>query len=200
MDSQRLVLFFVFTMSVFLLYESWQRDHQQSAAATAVSASVTPTPTPETKSAQPAAGVPPAPSAALLQNPSAPPAVAAASGGQIIKVETDLYRAEISTSGGDLVFVAGNHDSPAQAKDGQGSAAAFVGIKRIRNLPDNRLLVLDANAVRLVDETGTVRTLFTLASSGIAGDAIVDMAPRGRDVYLTLVNQPMLMLAKDVLP
>jgi YidC/Oxa1 family membrane protein insertase len=103
MDSQRLVLFFVFTMSVFLLYESWQRDHQQSAAATAVSASVTPTPTPGTKSALPAAGVPPAPSAALLQNPSAPPTIADASGGQIIKVETDLYRAEISTSGGDLV-------------------------------------------------------------------------------------------------
>ncbi len=103
MDSQRLVLFFVFTMSVFLLYEAWQRDHQQSPAATAVSASVTPTPTPGAVPAQPVAGVPPAPSAALLQNPSAPPAVAASSGGQIIKVETDLYRAEISTSGGDLV-------------------------------------------------------------------------------------------------
>lgn len=103
MDSQRLVLFFVFTMSVFLLYEAWQRDHQQSPAATAVSASVTPTPTPGATPAQPVAGVPPAPSAALLQNPSAPPTVAASSRGQIIKVETDLYRAEISTSGGDLV-------------------------------------------------------------------------------------------------
>jgi YidC/Oxa1 family membrane protein insertase len=104
MDSQRLVLFFVFTMSVFLLYESWQRDHQQSPAATAVSASVTPTPTPGATPSQPVAGVPPAPSAALLQNPSpsAPP-TAASGRGQIIKVETDLYRAEISTSGGDLV-------------------------------------------------------------------------------------------------
>jgi YidC/Oxa1 family membrane protein insertase len=100
MDSRRLVLFFVFTMSVFLLYEGWQRDHQQSPAATA--ASVTPTPTPGVTPVQPAAGVPPAPSAAL-QNPSAPPTVIASSGGQIIKVETDLYRAEISTSGGDLV-------------------------------------------------------------------------------------------------
>lgn len=101
MDSRRLVLFFVFTMSVFLLYESWQRDHQ-SPAATAVSVSVTPTPTPGVTPAQPVAGVP-APSAALSQNPSAPPTVVASSGGQIIKVETDLYRAEISTSGGDLV-------------------------------------------------------------------------------------------------
>lgn len=102
MDSQRLVLFFVFTMSVFLLYESWQRDHQQSSAATAVSASVTPTPTPGATPAQSAAGVPPAPSAAL-QNPSAPSTAVVSSGGQVIKVETDLYRAEISTSGGDLV-------------------------------------------------------------------------------------------------
>ncbi len=90
MDSQRLVLFFVFTMSVFLLYEAWQR------------ASVTPTPTPGATPAQPVAGVPPAPSATLLQNPSAP-STAVSSHGQIIKVETDLYRAEISTSGGDLV-------------------------------------------------------------------------------------------------
>ena len=35
MDSQRLILFFVFTMSVFLLYEGWQRD-QQSAQVAAV--------------------------------------------------------------------------------------------------------------------------------------------------------------------
>jgi YidC/Oxa1 family membrane protein insertase len=89
-------------MSVFLLYESWQRDHQQSPAATAASVSVTPTPTPAPTPAQPVTGVPPAPSAAL-QNPAAPPTVAASSGGQIIRVETDLYRAEISTSGGDLV-------------------------------------------------------------------------------------------------
>lgn len=102
MDSQRLVLFFVFTMSVFLLYEAWQRDHQ-SPAATAVSASVTPTPTPGITPAQPGAGTVPAPSAALTQNPSAPPVSAASDRGQIIKIETDLYRAEISTTGGDLV-------------------------------------------------------------------------------------------------
>jgi YidC/Oxa1 family membrane protein insertase len=103
MDSQRLVLFFVFTMSVFLLYEAWQRDHQQSPAAAAVSASVTPTPTPGATPPQPAAGVPPAPSTALLQNPAASSNIAAPNDGQIIKVETDLYRAEISTRGGDLV-------------------------------------------------------------------------------------------------
>ncbi len=104
------------------------------------------------------------------------------------------------TSSGSLVSVAGNHATPALQQDGQGSAAGFVGIKRIRILPDNRLLVLDADAVRLVDDTGTVRTLFTLASTGIAGGSFVDLIPKGHDIYMTLANQPMLMLAKDVLP
>ncbi len=104
------------------------------------------------------------------------------------------------TSSGSPISVAGSHATPAQAHDGQGSAAGFAGIKRMRSLPDNRLLVLEADAVRLVDDTGTVRTLFTLASTGIAGGPFVDLIPNGHDIYLTLANRPMLMLAKDVLP
>ena len=101
MDSQRLVLFFVFTMSVFLLYEAWQRD--QRPAATAISAAVTPTPTQGIVPAKPDASVPTAPSVALTPAPSAPPVAGSPDRGQIIKVETDLYHAEISTTGGDLV-------------------------------------------------------------------------------------------------
>jgi YidC/Oxa1 family membrane protein insertase len=102
MDSQRLVLFFVFTMSVFLLYESWQRDQQSTARAIAP-ATVAPTPTssaPPSPSIDPAV---PAPAAALTPAPAAPAPVNAADRGRIIKVETDLYRAQISTTGGDLV-------------------------------------------------------------------------------------------------
>jgi YidC/Oxa1 family membrane protein insertase len=102
MDSQRLVLFFVFTMSVFLLYESWQRDQQSTARAIAP-AVVAPTPTP---SASPAPSIDPAvpsPAATLTPAPAAPAPVNAADRGRIIKVETDLYRAQISTTGGDLV-------------------------------------------------------------------------------------------------
>ena len=101
MDSQRLVLFFVFTMSVFLLFESWQRDQQ--AMTKAVPAAVTPMPSPAIVPAKPDLGVPAAPGAALTQTPAAPPVAVAADSGQIIKIETDLYRAEISTAGGDLV-------------------------------------------------------------------------------------------------
>ncbi len=103
MDSQRLVLFFVFTMSVFLLYESWQRD-QQSAARAIAPAAVAPTPTPSAIPAAPSVDPSiPAPAATLTPAPVAPAPVNAADRGQVIKVETDLYRAEISTVGGDLI-------------------------------------------------------------------------------------------------
>jgi YidC/Oxa1 family membrane protein insertase len=101
MDSQRLVLFFVFTMSVFLLYESWQRDQQSAARAPAVVAS---TPTPSASLAAPAADpAVPSPAVSLAPAPVAPATASAADRGQVIKVETDLYRGQISTIGGDLV-------------------------------------------------------------------------------------------------
>ncbi len=101
MDSQRLVLFFVFTMSVFLLYESWQRDQQSAARAPAVVAS---TPTPSASLTAPAADpVVPSPAVSLAPAPVAPATASAADRGQVIKVETDLYRGQISTIGGDLV-------------------------------------------------------------------------------------------------
>ena len=103
MDSQRLVLFFVFTMSVFLLFESWQRDQQAMTKAVPAAVTPTPMPSPAIVPAKPDLGVPAAPGAALTQTPAAQPVAVAADNGQIIKVETDLYRAEISTAGGDLV-------------------------------------------------------------------------------------------------
>jgi len=104
MDSQRLVLFFVFTMSVFLLYESWQRD-QQSAARAVAPTTLAPTPTPSSPQAPQAADPAiPTPAATLAPAPAAPAPVNAVSDrGRVIRVETDLYRAEISTAGGDLV-------------------------------------------------------------------------------------------------
>lgn len=103
MDSQRLILFFVFTMSVFLLYEGWQRDQQAAqTAAVAPAPSAVPTQSSTTPSAVPAPSLPAAP-AAQTPAPAAPAATAMAAGGKIIKVETDLYFAEINATGGDLV-------------------------------------------------------------------------------------------------
>ncbi len=104
MDSQRLVLFFVFTLSVFLLFESWQRDQRPAVPAQATATA--PVGAPNTSSVSGAPEALPPPSTALTQNTKSvatPPAVISADGGEIIKVDTDLYRVQISTTGGDLV-------------------------------------------------------------------------------------------------
>src|SRR5688572_2578871 len=97
MESQRLILFFVFAFSLFLLFDAWQRDQQPAG-----------TRTPAAVTAQKDSGVPPAPSEKLVPVPT--PSIAAPAGtpaaataaGQVVNVETDVYRAEIATNGGDL--------------------------------------------------------------------------------------------------
>src|SRR6185295_20246022 len=95
MDSQRLILFFVFAFSVFLLLDGWQRDRQPAQPPVAVekgekAATASPTPTPGEKLAATQAAVPKDAAAA----PREP--------GKTVRVETDLVTAYISTAGGDL--------------------------------------------------------------------------------------------------
>lgn len=94
MDSQRLILFFVFSFSVFLLVDAWQRDQQPAATRTAPASSAKPEqqaapPTPTGKLVEKLAVTPPEGATALVK-------------GEILKVETDYLRAEISAAGGDL--------------------------------------------------------------------------------------------------
>ncbi len=105
MESQRLILFFVFSFSIFLLLDAWQKDQRPPAPASASSV-----PTPGVKS-EPAASSPvPEPTRAAVPvpapttaRPAAPPdGGASAARGRVLRVETDLVRAEISTIGGDL--------------------------------------------------------------------------------------------------
>jgi YidC/Oxa1 family membrane protein insertase len=101
MDSQRLVLLFVFMFSVFMLLDAWQRDQQPPAPPPAA---------PQSDKAQSAAPTPsppadiPVPSETLAQPPQAtvPAERAAPAAGKTIEVETDLYIAHIGTEGGDL--------------------------------------------------------------------------------------------------
>jgi YidC/Oxa1 family membrane protein insertase len=99
MDSQRLILFFVFSFSLFLLFDAWQRD-QNPPAVPAKSAPAAPAPR--------ASDLPPTPSAKLVPTPATPaPGASAApdaalAAGSTIAVETDVFHAEITTVGGDL--------------------------------------------------------------------------------------------------
>ncbi len=97
MDNRRLILLLVFSFSLIMLWDGWQRQNQPkpalvataTAPAAAGSAGVVPTPT-----------LPPATGAL----PTAVPATAAvvAPGAATAKIRTDLYVAHISAQGGDI--------------------------------------------------------------------------------------------------
>jgi len=96
MDSQRLILFFVFSFSVFLLFDGWQRDQhpQQSTAPAGDKAG---------KGAPESSPVPTAGDKIAVPQATAPqPAQRAQEKAATIKIETDLVVARISTRGGDL--------------------------------------------------------------------------------------------------
>jgi len=90
MDTKRLILFVIFSFSILMLWDSWQRQHAPAAPTTnagqqAVDASV-----PQADKTTPHAADLPAETGFRLQT------------GARIKVETDLYKADIDTTGGDL--------------------------------------------------------------------------------------------------
>ncbi len=95
MDSQRLILFFVFSFSVFMLLDGWQRD-QQPARPPAAAAK-------EDKAVPPSAQ-PPVPGDKLTASQGAVPKQdrGAPDTGVTIRVETDLLIADLSSHGGDL--------------------------------------------------------------------------------------------------
>jgi YidC/Oxa1 family membrane protein insertase len=95
MDTQRLILFVVFSMSLLFLWEAWQKQHQ-------------PAPPVAQQAQPPAAGVP-TPSAQITApaapqaTPSVPGAPEVAKARELAIVTTDLVRAEIDLAGGDIV-------------------------------------------------------------------------------------------------
>ena len=92
MDTQRLILFVIFSLSVLLLWQAWQRQHQPPVPPVTQSA-----PAPgATTAAPPVAGAPALPSAAT----------APVSAGEKITIRTDLFTAEIDTLGGVIEQVA----------------------------------------------------------------------------------------------
>jgi YidC/Oxa1 family membrane protein insertase len=99
MDTQRLILWLIFSFSGLLLWQAWERDHTPLPRP-AVSAPAAPG---ESASRAPAAGVPAAPAATPA---SAPPNGAAVPSGKTIEIRTDLYVADIDTIGGTIAQVA----------------------------------------------------------------------------------------------
>ena len=97
MDTQRLILFMLFTFSVFFLVDAWQKDAHPPRTVPAASV-----PTPG-----PAAAPVPAPTQPLAGAPAAAAPIASVGSGDLqkgesIRVQTDMFIAQIDTAGGDL--------------------------------------------------------------------------------------------------
>ncbi|MDR0735859.1 MAG: membrane protein insertase YidC [Zoogloeaceae bacterium] len=113
MDIRRLALLFVFVFSLMMLWDAWQREQNPPAAtapASAADASGIPAAAPSAASSidaqipQPSSALQQAAAAQARENaePAAPPDALIA---ESVFVDTDLARVEISTLGGDLVWL-----------------------------------------------------------------------------------------------
>jgi YidC/Oxa1 family membrane protein insertase len=99
MDTQRLVLLVIFSFSLLMLWEAWEKEKRPKPAATppAAQQSVPAPSKPPTPAAAATPGAPAKPAA-----PAAVPSSAAAAKGELVRVRTDLLVAEIDTLGGTL--------------------------------------------------------------------------------------------------
>src|SRR6266851_3566704 len=92
MDTQRLILFFVFSFSLLLLWDAWQKELRPPTAPATQGTVPTPSGPAVTPAAKAADAMPP--SAAPTGKPS-----------ERLRVRTDTMLAEIDTQGGDLVYL-----------------------------------------------------------------------------------------------
>ena len=100
MDNRRLILLCIFFFSLVMLWDAWQKYNSPK--------DVTPMASSPSSSSVPAAPVPPtgvpAPVAPAGAGPAAVPAPAeTAAKGEIVEIRTDLFTAQVSTHGGDLI-------------------------------------------------------------------------------------------------
>lgn len=99
MENRRFILIALLGVVLFFMFQAWQKDYAQTAPAPVASAAPAVT-APDEAPPSGAAPAGDAPTLASTEDPM-PPAVPAAAGG-VIRVETDVYSAEIALDGGDL--------------------------------------------------------------------------------------------------
>ena len=109
MDNRRLTLLIVFALSLFLLWDAWQKYNQPKiVAAQAVSST-------ENGSSIP---IPSAPQSAPTSANAVPTATTiSVSKGELVTIKTDLFEAIVSTQGGDIVGLELNKYKAAETKD-----------------------------------------------------------------------------------
>ena len=111
MDTQRLILLFIFSFSLLMLWEAWDKQGRPKPPASAPAAQQG---VPGPAKPAPDAGKPPA-------QPGAVPAADVSAKGEIIRVTTDLLAAEVDTLGGTLKRI-----ELLQHKDSRDASKPFV--------------------------------------------------------------------------
>jgi YidC/Oxa1 family membrane protein insertase len=114
MDTQRLILWLVFSFSGLMLWQAWEREHNPP-----------PVPATSSQATQPTPSTSAAPTAAIPAPAGAPPATATAQTGQTIEVHTDLYTADIDTVGGTIDRVALD-----KHRDAQDPSKPYLALQR----------------------------------------------------------------------
>ena len=187
MDTQRIILFIVFSFSCFLLWGEWQKAH---APAVPVAQQGTPG---SGQSIAPAKDLPVA-----SANPTAVPGAGAVPGpadtapkGQTITIRTDLYTAEVDTAGGVITQIALN-----QHRDGHDDAKPYLALQRNvertsvaqagllgEGLPNHRTVYEALPGPREL-APGADRVELKLAATAANGDKVVQVLTFHRGSYV----------------
>ena len=118
MDTQRLILWLIFSFSAVLLWQAWERERNPPAAPSTVSQPA--------RTAEPGAASAPQPAAPQAAAPTGtPPSTATAPAGQTIEIRTDLYTAGVDTAGGTITRVALERH-----RDAEDSAKPYLALQR----------------------------------------------------------------------
>ena len=189
MDTQRLILFFVFSFSAFLLWQRWDAEHRPPPPVAAAARPATPGATPADLPAPPSAATPGAAPPPVPGGASA--GAATAKIGEIVAVSTDLYRAEIDTAGGSIMQIALNahHDIADEAKPylalQRTPERVFVAQSGLlgEGMPNHRTAFEALPGPRTL-APGADRLEVKLQATATKGDKVVETLTFHRDSYV----------------
>ena len=196
MDTQRLILFLVFSFSLLFLWEAWQKHANPpppKAAATAPAPGAA-TPPAQKPADVPSASLPPAaPGVAAQPGAAAVPGVAgpAPADAGLVTVKTDLYTAKIDPVGGVIAEIALNkHRDPHDAakpylvvqRSGERTSVAQAGLLG-DGLPNHRTTYQVLPGPRELP-AGADSFEVKLAATGSQGEKVVQTLTFHRGTYL----------------
>ncbi|MFO1414731.1 MAG: membrane protein insertase YidC [Burkholderiales bacterium] len=191
MDTQRLILFVIFCFSGFMLWTEWQREHAPPPPPAAVQQAATPGATPAAPGKDASVPTPSAPAAGASAAVPTPTGAPVAAGGELIKITTDLYTAEIDTAGGVITLVAlsRHNDATDQTQPYKAlqrtpertfiAQAGLIG----EGLPNHRTLWKAEPGPREL-AAGSDRVDLRLTSTTPAGDKVTQILTFHRGSYL----------------